>query len=289
MRKHRFTDKHPMIASILICFFLMILCELIPALFRIVHYMIAGTPSELMSILYMVIGSLFVFLLYKWWFAPDFEGALKGGNLREGFSLELPFIIYWVVTGIAMVIDHTFELKTPTLTILRVSLTAGLVEELSFRHGIVSTLFRKHDQKEDILKVCVFSGIVFGLFHMANVLAGADPISTIVQVITAGCHGVFFASVYVRCGNLWPCIILHAVHDIYAITTTAEVSEEGIITGGITFSSIVDAIACIELATFAIIRYLSPDQREKIVRLWDGKWNRKKIEAVEGKEELIGQ
>lgn len=289
MRKHKLTDKHPIIASILIGLFMMILHELVMAVFQIVHYMIAGTPSELMSILYMVIGTLLVFLFYKWWFAPDFEGALIGGNVPEGFYLDLPFIIYWIITGIAMVIDHTFELKGLSLTTLNVSLTAGFVEELCFRHGIVSTLFRKYDQKEDVLKVCIISGVVFGLFHMANVLAGADPISTILQVIMSGCLGVFFASVYVRCGNLWPCIILHAVHDIYAITTTAEVSEEGIITGGITFSSIVDMIACIALAAFAIIRYLSPDQREKIVRLWDGKWNRKKIEAVEEKEELVGQ
>lgn len=278
MRKHRFTDKHPMIASILMGFFMLILHELVSVVFQVIHTMILGVPGELMRILYMIIGTFAVFLFYKLWFAPEFEGALKGGDFFEGLRLELPYIIYLIATAVSMIVDGSFELKTLSLKTLEVCLTAGFVEELSFRHGMISTMFRKYDQKEQILKVCVSSALIFGLFHLLNLTAGADLIMTLMQVLTATCIGIFFGSVYIRCGNLWPCIILHAVHDIYAITTTAEVSETGIVTGTIGLSDIVDVLACIMLTAIAVFRYLSPGNREKIVKLWDRKWKRLRTE-----------
>ncbi len=97
---------------------------------------------------------------------------------------------------------------------------------MAFRHGMISTMLRNRNQKDLILKCCLISSVVFGLIHLANVVQGADPIATLLQAVTATCLGIFFAAIYVNCGNLLPCMIVHALHDIYAISIDATVSEQ---------------------------------------------------------------
>ena len=81
MRKHRFTDKHPMTVSTLMGFFMLILLEPVGVVLQVIHTTILGVPGELMRILYMIIRTFAAFLFYKLWFASEFEGALKDGFL----------------------------------------------------------------------------------------------------------------------------------------------------------------------------------------------------------------
>ena len=283
MRRHGFIDKHPMGASILMGLFLFILNEIIRSVLSTIHTMVFGSLPELMAIVYMFIGVAVSSLLYKWWFSPEFEGAFKGGNIKEGMLMNLWFIIYWIIAGIAMVIDKTFELKPLTMQTLRACLAAGFVEEIAFRHGIASTMLRNRNQKDQLIKVIVVSSLVFGLIHLSNIAAGADLLHTFSQVITSFCLGIFFAAVYVRSGNILPSIILHTVHDIYAICTSEAISETGIVTGGLSLSDHIDLLCCIALAALAIVRFLSPEHREKIVRLWNHKWGKADSDTVEQK------
>ena len=281
MRKHNFIDKHPIGGSILIGFFMMVLRELISTVFMAPHALIFGMPSELMKLIYMVISAIIVFLLYKWWFSPEFEGALKGGDVIGGLKNSWPFIAYWVINGIVLFVAGALTLKPLNMSTVTVSVTAGIVEEMAFRHGMISTMLRNRNQKDQILKCCLISSVVFGLIHLANVVQGADPIATLLQAVTATCLGIFFAAIYVNCGNLLPCMIVHALHDIYAISIDATVSEQGVITGMNNLTDIADAILCIALAAYAIYRYLKKDKNlEQIVSLWNHKWGKDSIQAI---------
>ena len=274
MRKHNFVDNHPILSSFLICMFMLLFQELLATLLRSVHIMLFKEVSKLSEIIYMFISAALSFLFYKLWFNPDFEGALTGGNLKDSLKYYLPFVIYWIITAVAMLIEHSFRFKGITPEILRVSLTAGIVEELCFRHATVSTILKNRNQKDQLLKIVFISSVFFGLLHLTNLVGGADPFSTILQILTASCLGIYFAVLYVRCGNLLPAIILHSLHDIYAISTSSEVTEQGLIAGGVTFSSYVDLFCCIALAIYAI-KYLLPEQgKEKVVALWNHKWNK---------------
>ena len=286
MRKHKFIDKHPVVGSILMGLLLLFVSSIIMNLCAMIHTQVLGNISELFNILYTVIGALAGFAFYKLWFTPEFKGAFSGGNLKKGFIYCSPFIIYWIITAIAMLIDHKFELKGLPLTTIRVSITAGFIEEMTFRHGIASTMLRNQNRKEWILKASLISSIVFGLSHAFNIFAGANPLSTLLQVVTAGCLGVFFSAIYISCGNILPGIILHAVHDIYAISTTASVSESGVITGGLSFSDIIDLICCIALAIYAIKYYLSLNNQDEIIKIWDQKWIIKQEETKDLKSDI---
>ena len=140
MRKHKFIDKHPVVGSILMGLLLLFVSSIIMNLCAMIHTQVLGNISELFNILYTVIGALAGFAFYKLWFTPEFKGAFSGGNLKKGFIYCSPFIIYWIITAIAMLIDHKFELKGLPLTTIRVSITAGFIEEMTFRHGIASTI-----------------------------------------------------------------------------------------------------------------------------------------------------
>ena len=280
MHKHRFVDKHPIGGSILTGFFLLLINEALRTLMYFIHIAVFKEILPVFSILYMLIGAFITFFIYKQWFAPEFAGALSGGSFKKGLLLSLPIIVYWIVTTASMIVDKVFELKPVTMTVLLVSLTAGLGEELAFRHGMISTMLRKHNREDQLLKVLLISSMVFGFFHLFNIVVGADPLSTLIQVITSCSLGIFFGSLYLCSGNLWPSIIVHTLHDIVAICTTAAVSESGVITGGFSLSDIVDVIGCAALAVLAIVRYLSADKRKEIVEIWDRKWNRDDTETV---------
>ena len=273
MRKHKFVDKHPVLSSILICILMLLIEELIVEALKIIHTSVFKNSSDLANIVYMLISSAMVFLFYKWWFRPDFEGALTGGNLKNTLKYYIPFVIYWIISAISMIVDGTFKFKGITLPIISLSLTAGVVEEMCFRHGIVSTLLRNKNHKNQLLKVVLISAIFFGLLHASNLIRGANPLSTLFQVLTATCFGIYFSVLFIRCGNLLPAIVLHTIHDIYAVSTSGDVTVDGVISGGLVLSSYVDLACCVVLAIYAI-KYLLPEQqKEKSVVLWNHKWN----------------
>ena len=281
MRKHNFIDKHPILGAILFGFMMMAMREMIAFVLAIIHSLVLGTLSDMFNLIYVIISSAIVFLFYKWWFSKEFEGALSGGNILQGLINCWPFIIYWIITAIVLMIDGIFELKPLSMATIYASVTAGIAEELVFRHGMGSTMMRNLNRKDQIVKICLISSIVFGLFHLLNLAQGADLVSTLIQAVTASSLGVFFCAIYYSSGNLLPGIILHAVHDIYAISVTSTVSENGIVMGGHVLSDIVDVICCLVLAAYAIYRLLGSDKLDKIVSLWDHKWGKDRIEPVE--------
>ena len=68
-------------------------------------------------------------------------------------------------------------------------------------------------------------------------------------------------------------MIIHTVHDIYAIAISPEVEASGLITGSITLVNILDLFLCIILGAVGLY-YLSPKFRDGIATLWDRIWSR---------------
>lgn len=278
MHKHKLTDRHPVGGAVLTGFLMMLLREGISAVPMVAESLLRGSVSEITKILYMFIGAAAVYLLYRWWFSPEFKGVIKG-SLLKGLKLCWPLAVYWVITLPVLYFTHSLELKPLALEIVSVSLTAGVVEELAFRHGVISTMMRNLDREDQIIRICVISSVFFGAFHALNIISGANVISSLVQVITAGCMGLFFSAVFIRTGNILPGIIAHALHDILAICTAPSVSSSGIITGGVGPSDIMDIALCLAIAFVSVKVILHPKYRKEIVALWDRVWGRNRAEA----------
>ena len=90
-----------------------------------------------------------------------------------------------------------------------IMLIPGIWEEVSFR-GVISTLnLRKYSRTTVLIVV----SLLFGLFHLINLLAGSSLVLTGVQIIYAALLGFLFGYLFIKTKSLIPSIILHYLID----------------------------------------------------------------------------
>ena len=276
IRQHKFVEKAPVPAAVLMLILWMFLFEVIQAIVDLgIHMVISGytVGSGPVGLFAATIASL---ALYKLWFAPEFEGMLKG-DLPLGFLLGLIELGYVLVSYIPNLIDGSFSIKPLTLMIIITSLTAGIKEEFLFRGVIVSTLLRQWKERNMFVQATLVSGIVFGLIHATNMLAGADPMQTLFQVISSVGVGVFFAAVYIRCGSILPCMFYHVLHDIIAISCESNVSVNGLVAARAFWWGDVFNLAMAAVMAVAAFWLLRDAKTAQIREVWNRKW---KLEAA---------
>ena len=93
-------------------------------------------------------------------------------------------------------------------------LAIGLMEELLFR-GLLQPLFLdafKGKNYSTLVAVAVNSAL-FGLWHLVNLFSGAPIAPTLLQVGYSFLIGAMLSAVFIRVGNIFPCILLHALFD----------------------------------------------------------------------------
>lgn len=93
-------------------------------------------------------------------------------------------------------------------------LAIGLFEEAAFR-GVALLLIaeKRRTTQKGLFMSIVLSSAVFGVIHLANILAGASPGAVLLQIGYSFLIGAMCAVVLFKTGNLWLCVILHAVYD----------------------------------------------------------------------------
>ncbi|TFC86407.1 CPBP family intramembrane metalloprotease [Cryobacterium sp. TmT2-59] len=90
----------------------------------------------------------------------------------------------------------------------------GFVEEVFFR-GLILQAFAP----SGFWRAAVVSSVVFGATHSLNLLFGADPLATMLQMVYAMALGFGFAAVTLRTGVIWPLIVIHALIDFAGFVT----------------------------------------------------------------------
>jgi membrane protease YdiL (CAAX protease family) len=90
-----------------------------------------------------------------------------------------------------------------------IMLIPGIWEEVAFRGVILNLQLKKYSQSTSI----VLNGLLFGLFHLVNLLVGQSYYNTFMQVIYASCLGFAFAYMYAKTKSLIPCMIAHYLID----------------------------------------------------------------------------
>lgn len=108
----------------------------------------------------------------------------------------------------------------------------GLAEEGVFR-GVLLNLFlnRFSKTKAGILWAVFVDGFLFGAMHLTNIFSGVSVKSAVVQAITAIILGMLLAAIYVRSGNFWICVILHAWIDFGSLMSGGIFGQGDIIDG----------------------------------------------------------
>ncbi len=99
-----------------------------------------------------------------------------------------------------------------------VALMTGFAEETIFR-GIGVTVLLPHGK----MQAAFLSSLVFGVLHFANLLVGADPLATVVQVTVAVLFGLASAGLFIYTGAILPLVLIHAVEDFISFIATGNV------------------------------------------------------------------
>ena len=156
-------------------------------------------------------------------FAAAITAFVKAGRLEQKCGLAgwpgdmkryLYFIPMWVLAtgnlwgGIAPSFRGV-PLVIATLSMILV----GYVEEMIFR----GFLFRAMLSEERPVVAIVVSALTFGIGHIVNLFAGQASFETVVQIFFAVSWGFIFTMVFYRGGSLIPCIIAHAMIDVFSL------------------------------------------------------------------------
>lgn len=91
----------------------------------------------------------------------------------------------------------------------------GVAEEVLFRGYILHEWMSVLGENRKCI-VIIINGMVFGLFHVVNILYDTSYEKLIVQIITTSIVGVFFVVMYLYSNSIWAVIILHALFDLAA-------------------------------------------------------------------------
>ncbi len=117
---------------------------------------------------------------------------LATGNLWSGFSIAYRGIgQFYAVVSMVLI---------------------GYVEEIIFRGFLFKGMLEKDGEKAAI----IVSSVTFGIGHILNLFAGVPSFIAVLDVIFAIALGFVFTLAFYKSGSLLPCIIMHALVDVFS-------------------------------------------------------------------------
>lgn len=148
--------------------------------------------------------------------------SFLSGIIKPGFWITLLSIIS-LVNNLKMCLSSKSPVQPPMdwIIFLLSMFAVGLFEETTFRGFALNILLdRFHNSKRVIFLSLILSSILFGCIHFGNLLVGAPLGSVFIQVISASILGIYFGAIYLRSGNLYVVIFLHALFDAAQLMTS---------------------------------------------------------------------
>lgn len=174
---------------------------------------LAITPTLLLGFIFMTLylwrkkyltgdKQRYSFLSFSW-LAWSALAGISSIFLIGGLVSQLTFLPNWL--------DNTFDvLQSGWLGILCITVLGPVLEELLFRGAITDALLKKYSPA----KAIVFSGLIFGLFHV-------NP----VQVVSASLIGFVLAWLYYKTQSLIPCILIHILNNSLSVYLSLKFPE----------------------------------------------------------------
>ena len=147
-----------------------------------------------------------------WWkfigFKPSEAGGLKFVWLPLLYTLLLIALAAGFARSSATPLLEVFEYHQLALLLL-ISFLVGLNEETIFR----GFLFQGLASRLGPFLTILLCGVLFGMFHLVNLITGQPLDTTLSQVVQAGSMGFMYAALRLRLGSIWPLILLHGFWD----------------------------------------------------------------------------
>lgn len=185
---------------------------------RNVFVNILGMSSLIGTLLAVIIFSAVILVITK--FVP-IESSL---NSATGNTV----VIYLATAALILINLYPFDIKTgkDIWGMIVQLIFVAAVEELIFR----GYLFRFFATVKNYKTAIILTSLLFGLVHITN-LFNDNWLLVLLQIIGAIGIGVIYSVTYYKTGNLYLCIISHALINISAnIGTTDSLAKESVFT-----------------------------------------------------------
>lgn len=167
-------------------------------------------------------GSVWTLLLLAV-FAAGITAIVKKWKLEEKYGLSewpkntrkyLFFIPMWILATGNLWDGFAPSCQGVTLAAATLSMILiGYVEEMLFR----GFLFKAMLGSGKAVTAIIVSALTFGIGHIVNLLAGQAGFETVAQMVFAISWGFILTMVFYRSGSLIPCVIAHAMIDVFSL------------------------------------------------------------------------
>ena len=144
----------------------------------------------------------------------------KKGNFLRTFLLGTGLMIYGLIPftlnmlGLMQIPDLEWQSLPILLWNVATMLFVGFREESCFRGIVVNLLGGRYlKDRKGILFTVFLSAFFFGIMHFQNMFIGMTFLGSLIQSVNAFFLGLAFVAVYLRGGNVWACILIHAFID----------------------------------------------------------------------------
>ena len=192
--------------------------EVLFAVLWIAAYCIAMTPvkgqfgygSPWMLLVLAAFATGMTALVEKW----KLNGKYGLVGWPKNMKRYLFFIPMWVLATGNLWDGFAPSYRGMTLAIATLSmLLVGYVEELLFR----GFLFKAMLGNGKAITAIIVSALTFGIGHIVNLFAGQASVETVLQMLFAVSWGFILTMVFYRGGSLIPCVIAHAMIDVFSL------------------------------------------------------------------------
>ncbi|MDE6660268.1 MAG: CPBP family intramembrane metalloprotease [Anaeroplasmataceae bacterium] len=208
----KIVEKFPIVFSILLFAIAMPLLWGVtyPLLYKLPFYW--ASTIKYISTLFVVVAVCFI-VYHKIPFTLQYKGLFKGL-----FTFGLVGLICAVM---AFIFSYDKPDIKPTISTLigfiLYNLAIAISEEFLFRGVMLTQMLDSWKNRKNFIWVAiVISSIIFGLRHFLNLVTTPNTlVATIGQVLFTFMAGFYLCVVYLRTHNIWICIIIHFLEDLF--------------------------------------------------------------------------
>ena len=100
------------------------------------------------------------------------------------------------------------------LTAIILCLLVAIFEETMFRAFVAKQILKNVGGRGDYFKKIILSGLIFGLYHLLNIIFGASVGYTLLQVTYTTLIGSMLCVVYDKSQRLWLCVLIHFIYNV---------------------------------------------------------------------------
>lgn len=146
------------------------------------------------------------------------DAGFQKAGFGRGMVYGIPFLLIGVgsvfVSNAGVDLTKLEFISLPNALLFTANmLLVGANEEIWMRSFILNGLVNKYGKdRNNAWKAIIVSALIFGAVHLPNI-AFVHPVTLGVQVINAAAGGVLFGVMYLRSGNIWAGILVHAAVD----------------------------------------------------------------------------